>query len=140
VAVSEPVTKVLQAFIKSNYSGTIVEVACGRYSATALALRCFFKVIATDVLETNAVDYHFEPIYVKDDVTRPNLRLYLDASLIYSIRPPLEIQQSILDLSERIGADSIIKPFGSEIIEDARLSLRSYRGHALYLCRNGNSA
>jgi uncharacterized protein len=137
---SERVAEVLQEFIKNNYSRTIVEVGCGRYSAIALALRRFVKVIATDILETDAVDCQLEPIYIKDDITCPNLRLYLGASLMYSIRPPLEIQQSILDLSERIGADALIKPFGSEIIADTRLSLRSCRGLPLYLFRMGTSA
>ncbi|MGZ8891896.1 MAG: UPF0146 family protein, partial [Halobacteriota archaeon] len=63
-------------------------------------------------------------------------RVYQGASLIFSSRPPLEIQSSILALSERIGADALIKPFGSEIIEDVRLSLRSFRGLPLYLFRN----
>ena len=131
------VTEVLTEFIKGNYSKIIVEVGCGRFSAVAVALRPFFKVMATDLLEIDAVDCRLAPIYVKDDVTCPVLRVYQGASLIFSSRPPLEIQSSILALSERIGADALIKPFGSEIIEDVRLSLRSFRGLPLYLFRNG---
>jgi uncharacterized protein len=130
------VTEVLTEFIKNNYSKMIVEVGCGRFSAVAVALRPFFKVAATDLLEIDAVDCRLAPIYVKDDVTCPVLRVYQDASLLFSSRPPLEIQSSILALSERIGADVLIKPFGSEIIEDVRLSLRSFRGLPLYLFRN----
>jgi uncharacterized UPF0146 family protein len=136
VAESERVTEVLLEFIKSRYSGTIVEIGCGKCSPTAIALSRFFEIVATDVLEINAVDHHIEQIYVKDDVTHPNLQLYLDASLIYSIRPPLEIQQSILNLSERVRADSIIKPLESEIIEDKRLRLRNFRGLSLYFFTN----
>lgn len=136
----ERVAEVLREFIKNNYSRMIVEVGCGRFSAIAVALRPCFKVAATDILETDAVDCRLAPIYVKDDVTGPDLRLYRGANLIYSIRPPLEIQPSILDLSERIGADALIKPFGSEIIEDMRLNLRSCRGLPLYLFRNGRQA
>lgn len=130
------VTDVLTEFIKDNYSKMIVEVGCGTFSAVAVALRPFFKVTATDLLEIDAVDCRLAPIYVKDDVTCPVLRVYQGASLIFSSRPPLEIQSSILAISERIGADALIKPFGSEIIEDVRLSLRSFRGLPLYLFRN----
>jgi len=130
------VTEILTEFIKNNYSKMIVEVGCGRFSAVAVALRPFFKVAATDLLEIDAVDCRLAPIYVKDDITCPVLRVYQGASLIFSYRPPLEIQSSILALSERIGADVLIKPFGSEIIEDVRLSLRSFRGLPLYLFRN----
>lgn len=136
----ECVAEVLREFIKNNYSRTIVEVGCGRFSAIAVALRPCFKVTATDILETDAVDCRLAPIYVKDDITRPDLQLYRGANLIYSIRPPLEIQPSILDLSERIGADTLIKPFGSEIIEDMRLRLRSCRGLPVHLFRNGRRA
>jgi uncharacterized protein len=132
----ERVTEVLTEFIKNNYSKMIVEVGSGRFSAVALALRPFFKVTATDLLEIDAIDCRLAPIYVKDDVTCPVLRVYQGASLIFSSRPPLEIQSSILAVSERIGADVLIKPFGSEIIEDVRLSLQSFRGLPLYLFRN----
>ncbi len=132
----EGVTEVLTEFIQNHYSKTIVEVGCGRFSAIAVALQPFFKVTATDLLEIDAVDSRLAPIYVKDDVTCPVLHVYRGASLIFSFRPPLEIQSSILALSERIGADVLIKPFGSEIIEDVRLSLQSFRGVPLYLFRN----
>src|SRR5659263_683627 len=105
----------------------IVEVGCGRFSAVAVALRPFFKVTATDLLEIDAVDCRLAPVYIKDEVTSPVLRVYPGASLIFSSRPPLETQSNILALSERIGADALIKPFGSEIIEDMRLTLRSVR-------------
>jgi uncharacterized protein len=133
----ECVAEVLREFIKNNYSRTVVEVGCGRFSAIAVALRPSLKVTATDILETEVVDRRLAPIYVKDDITHPDLQLYRGADLVYSIRPPLEIQPSILDLSERIGADALIKPFGSEIIEDRRLHLCSCQGLPLYLFRNG---
>ena len=133
---NDRVAEVLTDFIKTNYSKMIVEVGCGRFSAVAVALRPFFKVTATDLLDIDAVDCRLAPVYVKDDVTSPVLRVYKGASLIFSSRPPLEIQSNILALSERIGADALIKPFGSEIIEDVRLTLRSFRGVPLYLFKN----
>ncbi|MGZ4863141.1 MAG: UPF0146 family protein [Halobacteriota archaeon] len=130
------VAEVLVDFIKANYSNMVVEVGCGRFSAVAVALRPFFKVTSTDLLEIDAVDCRLAPIYVKDDITSPVLRVYQGASLLFSSRPPLEIQSNILALSELIGADALIKPFGSEIIDDVRLTLLSFRGLPLYLFRN----
>ena len=130
------VAQLLTEFIRNNYATTVVEGGCGRYSATAHALRSLFKVTATDILEKEYIDRCLKPIYVKDDITRPDLSLYQGANLIYSIRPPLEIQQNIVDLSERLNADVLIKPLGSEIIADHRLNLCNYRGLPFYLFRH----
>ncbi|HYA32522.1 MAG TPA: UPF0146 family protein [Candidatus Bathyarchaeia archaeon] len=133
---SDSCGRVLTDFILSsypNYSTKVVEVGSGRYSAVALALHSHYDVTATDILETNAVDSRLKPLYIKDDVTRPDLGLYRGARLIYSIRPPIEIQPYILKLSERVGADMLIKPLGSEILSDTRLSLINLRGKAIYV-------
>ena len=130
---SDRCAEVLPEFIRNNYATRLVEVGSGRYSEVAVVLRSTFKVTATDILEIDAVDCRLKPIYVKDDVTRPDLRLYRGASLIYSIRPPMEIQRNIIELAEVIGADTLIKPLGSEIIADTRLSLINFRGMPLYI-------
>ena len=136
---SDRSAEVLPEFIRNNYSARLVEVGSGRYSEVAIALRSRFKVTATDILEIDAVDCRLKPIYVKDDVTRPDLRVYRGASLIYAIRPPMEIQRSIIELSERIGADALIKPLGSEIIEAARLRLINFRGMPMYIVRHATA-
>jgi uncharacterized UPF0146 family protein len=133
---SDRCAEVLPEFIRNNYSTALVEVGSGRYSRVALALRSRFKVTATDILEIDAIDCRLKPIYVKDDVTCPDLQLYRGASLIYAIRPPMEIQRSIIELSEQIAADTLIKPLGSEIIEDTRLSLINFRGMPMYILRH----
>jgi len=136
---SDRCAEVLPEFIRNNYSARLVEVGSGRYSEVAIALRSRFKVTATDILEIDAVDCRLKPIYVKDDVTHPDLRVYRGASLIYAIRPPMEIQRSIIELSERIGADALIKPLGSEIIEAARLRLINFRGMPMYIVRHATA-
>jgi hypothetical protein len=135
-AVAHCIAKLLTEFIRNNYAASVVEVGCGRYSATAHALRSVFKVTATDILEKEYIDRRLRHIYVKNDITRPDLSLYRGANLIYSIRPPLEIQQNIVDLSEQLNADALIKPLGSEIIADRRLNLCNYRGLPFYLFRH----
>jgi uncharacterized UPF0146 family protein len=127
--------EVLSEFIRNNYSSKLVEVGSGRYSEVALALRAEFQVTATDILENGAIDYRLKPLYVKDDVTNPDLGLYRGVSLIYSIRPPMEIQRNIIELSERIGSDLLVKPLGCEIIEDTRLNLINFQGLALWVLR-----
>ena len=130
---SDRCAEVLPEFIRNNYATRLVEVGSGRFSEVAVALRSTFKVTATDILEIDAVDCRLKPIYVKDDVTRPDLRVYRGASLIYSIRPPIEIQRNIIELAAVIGADTLIKPLGSEIIADTRLGLINFRGMPLYV-------
>jgi len=132
---SDRCAEVLPEFIRNNYATRLVEVGSGRFSEVAVALRSTFKVTATDILEIDAVDCRLKPIYVKDDVMRPDLGVYRAASLIFSIRPPIEIQRNIIELAEVIGADTLIKPLGSEIITDTRLSLINVRGTPLYVLR-----
>ena len=56
-----------------------------------------------------------------DDITNPDLNIYRDASLIYSIRPPEELQQHIKVVAEAVGADLIIKPLSTEFIQVDRI-------------------
>ncbi len=89
----------------------------------------------TDVLESEAVDGCIRPIYAKDDITSPDLRLYQNVQLLYSIRPPLEIQRGILNVAQVVHADVLIKPLGDEITEALRAFLRNYRGIVFYYFR-----
>jgi len=43
------------------------------------------------------------------------LDLYRGASLIYSIRPPLEIQLAMGRLAKKVGAEVMVRPLGDEI-------------------------
>jgi uncharacterized UPF0146 family protein len=45
------------------------------------------------------------------------LELYRGASLIYSIRPPLEMQLAMGQLAAKIGADVLIRPLMDEVAE-----------------------
>ena len=54
---------------------------------------------------------------LEDDIFSPRLELYLGASLIYSIRPPLEMQLAIGLLAAGIGADVLIRPLMDEIAD-----------------------
>jgi len=51
-----------------------------------------------------------------DDIFDPTPELYRGACLIYSIRPPVEMQPAMGRLALSIGADLIIRPLGDEIV------------------------
>ncbi len=125
----------MAAFIKDHYSGRVIEVGCGRRSYVAFSLAPFLDVVATDVLEGEAVDECIRPLYVKDDIMSPDLRRYHGAQLLYSIRPPLEIQHGILKTALIVHADVLIRPLGGEIIEDLQGYLSNFRGIAFYYYR-----
>ncbi|RLG29731.1 hypothetical protein DRN98_08085, partial [Methanosarcinales archaeon] len=57
------------------------------------------------------------PGYVKDDILSPDIEIYEGADIIYSIRPPEELQVSIARVASAVGADLILKPLGSEIVD-----------------------
>lgn len=104
----------LAEFIGQNYSGRIVEVGAGHESAVArLLLARGQDVVLTDKEERFLENMHVE----KDDIFAPRMELYQGASLLYSIRPPLELQIAMVELAARIGADVLIRPLQDEVAE-----------------------
>ena len=53
----------------------------------------------------------------KDDIFAPRMELYQGASLLYSIRPPLELQIAMGELAAQVGADILIRPLQDEVAE-----------------------
>ena len=47
----------------------------------------------------------------------PRLDLYRGASLLYSIRPPLELQMAMGRAAARVGADVLVRPLENEVAE-----------------------
>src|SRR5207247_3142261 len=47
---------------------------------------------------------------VADDVMSPQMPIYKDATLVYSIHPPLEIVGPMVELAGRVGADLLVVP------------------------------
>lgn len=52
-----------------------------------------------------------------DDITNPNLSIYEESDLIYSIRPPIDIQRHIAKVCEKVEADLVLIPFKDEVLE-----------------------
>jgi uncharacterized UPF0146 family protein len=104
----------LAEFIDQNYSGRIVEVGAGHVPAVALQL----LARGLDVVLTDREERLLENMrVVKDDIFAPRMELYQGASLIYSIRPPLELQIAMGEVAARVGADILIRPLQDEVAE-----------------------
>ncbi len=99
-------------FILKNYSGKVVEVGVGFVNDVASRLRPL-EVVATD---TNS--YRIDGMQVEgDDIFYPRMEIYKGASLIYSIRPPLEVQLAMGMVALKVGADVLIRPLGDEVAD-----------------------
>ena len=102
----------LAKFILKNYSGKVVEIGAGRILDVALRLRSL-EIVATDIQGCFTGAIRVE----RDDIFSPNKKIYRGASLIYSIRPPMELQIAIGELAFEIGADVLIRPLDDEVVD-----------------------
>ena len=104
----------LAEFIARDYSGRVVEVGAGYFADVALALMARgLEVTLTDKEERLLGSLRV----MEDDIFSPHLELYLGASLVYSIRPPLEMQLAMGHLAAKIKADVLIRPLMDEIAD-----------------------
>ncbi|MDD4653155.1 MAG: UPF0146 family protein [Methanothrix sp.] len=102
----------LARYICTNYSGRVVEVGVGHFPDVAAILKTGgMDVILTDK-ESRALG---NLTVVKDDIFSPRLELYRGASLLYSLRPPQELQIGMGSLAIKVGADVLIRPLGDEV-------------------------
>jgi uncharacterized protein len=111
-----------------SHSSIIVEVAVGHFPKVACNLKKHLKV---DILMTDIKPYH--DWIVLDDIRQPNLKIYKDAGLIYSIRPPEELHPYLEKLSDNVGADLIIKPLSTDSIQTVeKMDLVNYKKAVFY--------
>ena len=111
-------------FIAKNYKGKVVEIGIGNNKVVFDELKKLgVEVIATDIRKIDLA-------YV-DDVCDPDMSIYKDAKLIYSIRPPYEMQICMIRLAKRIGCDVIIVPLKNEVIAGGKLV--NYKSARFYL-------
>lgn len=102
----------LAEYILQHYSpgSRVIEVGVGRHPDIAEMLQSAYDFSCTDVLSPGPEGLN----YVRDDIFKPDMGLYRGAGLIYSIRPPVDMQDSIAAVASKVGADLIIRPFSSE--------------------------
>ncbi len=97
----------------------IAEIGVGKYSFVYDYLNAHenIEIIKTDISPADSS-------VIKDDVTDPDLNLYKDLDIIYSVRPPGELQPYIVDLALKVNAKLIIKPLFNEDINTKRVKLK----------------
>lgn len=110
----------------------IAEVGIGKFSKVAdtLSQKENITLIKTDINpDSDEV--------IRDDVTNPDLRLYEDVDIIYSIRPPSELQPHLVNLAQKTGSQLIIKPLTNEDLNTGRvkMKLKNYKKASFYILR-----
>lgn len=110
----------------------IAEIAVGKFSQVAdrLAQKENITLIRTDIIPNDSS-------VIKDDITNPNLELYNGVDIIYSIRPPSELQPYLLELAQKTDAQLIIKPLTNEDLNTGRvkMKLKNYGRASFYVLR-----
>jgi uncharacterized UPF0146 family protein len=104
-------------FIASRYNNA-VEIGIGHFPDVAFALlKRRVRVFGTDVRPFQYPGLNV----VVDDITEPEISLYREIKLIYSMRPPPELIPYIKRLAGLISADLILKPLSDEYLDGWRL-------------------
>ncbi len=103
-------------YILKNYRNKVVEIGVGCMPHVALALKEGMDVVVTDVVAQRYAGVRF----CLDDIFAPDMGIYKGATLIYSIRPPIDMVDAIAGVAEKVGADLLIRPFGNEKAEFRR--------------------
>ena len=126
------------AMEKSKRTGRntkIVEIGVGRFQSISNRLQENenIEVIMTDINPSN------ENV-VKDDIFNPNMRLYENTDIMFSIRPTAEIQKAIMDLRDELNCTLIIKPLFNEDlnIELKKMKLKNHGRASFYIYAGEN--
>ena len=134
----ENISNYIINYIKNKKSGIensyIVEVGIGHYLKVAKTLKDYGINVAVVDIKRNVIERaKREGLNGQmDDVFNPKLEIYKYADLIYSIRPPRDLQYQLLKLSKEYKVPLIIRPLSGEFVIDG-LKLINYRGDVLYL-------
>ena len=109
----------------------IVEIGVGRFQSISNRLQENenIEVIMTDINPSN------ENV-VKDDIFNPNMRLYENTDILFSNRPPAEIQKAIMDLRDELDCTLIIKPLFNEDLNielKKKMKLKNHGRSSFYI-------
>ena len=110
----------------------IAEIGVGKFDQIAdiLSQRENITLIKTDINpKDNTV--------IKDDITNPDLDLYKNVDIIYSIRPPSELQPHLVNLAQKMDSQLIIKPLTNEDLNTPRvkMKLKNFKRASFYVLR-----
>ena len=97
----------------------IAEIGVGKFDKVAgsLSEQDNITLIKVDILPADAT-------VIKDDITNPDLSIYEDVDIIYSIRPPSELQPHLVNLALKINSQLIIKPLTNEDLNTGRVKMK----------------
>ncbi len=123
-------------YILKNYLNKVVEVGVGCLPQVSLLLKNKLDVVVTDVLEKK----YYGVKFCRDDIFAPDIGIYRNASLLYSIRPPIDLQDAMAKVAKEVGADLLIRPFGNEKADLGRYfknyTLVNYKKARFYLYKD----
>lgn len=108
----------------------VVEIGVGKFFDISNYL------IACESIDLIKVDINpADSSVVKDDIMEPDLSIYEGVDLIYSIRPPYEIQPYLIDLSEKVNSSIIIKPLSGEDlnVKGKNMHLKNFKKVSFYI-------
>ncbi|MBQ6138873.1 MAG: hypothetical protein IJI80_04270 [Methanobrevibacter sp.] len=115
---------------KTGKKTKIVEIGAGKFQTISknLSENENIDIIMTDINPAN------ENI-IKDDVFNPNMNIYKDADILFSIRPPAELQEAIMKIRDEVNATLIIKPLFNEDlnIKSKKMKLKNYNRASFYI-------
>ncbi|KZX14332.1 UPF0146 family protein [Methanobrevibacter curvatus] len=114
----------------NNKKVKVIEIAVGKFFDVSNYLKksnCNeIDLILTDINPDNSK-------IIKDDIFNPNFEIYNNADIIYSIRPPYELQENIIKLANKENAILIIKPlYNDDIYKKEKMKLKSYKKTNFY--------
>ena len=108
----------------------IVEIGAGKFQTISKILSENENI---DILMTD-IDPANENI-IKDDVFNPDISIYEGADILFSIRPPAELQEAIMKIRDKVNATLIIKPLFNEDLnmKTKKMKLKNYNRASFYI-------
>ena len=115
---------------KTGKKTKIVEIGAGKFQTISKNLSENENI---DILMTD-IDPANESI-IKDDVFNPNMNIYKGADILFSIRPPAELQEAIMKIRDEVNATLIIKPLFNEDLnmKTRKMKLKNYNRASFYI-------
>ena len=115
---------------KTGKKTKIVEIGAGK-----------FQTISKNLSENENIDIVMTDIdpadenIIRDDVFNPNMNIYKDADIVFSIRPPAELQEAIMKIRDNANATLIIKPLFNEDLnmKTKKMKLKNYNRASFYI-------
>ncbi|WP_459202177.1 UPF0146 family protein [Methanococcus sp. CF] len=127
-------------YINENYCDIknnglkVAELGIGFYFDNAKKLKdSGFDVIVIDINKNAVLEAEKNGLNAFcDDLFNPNFEIYKNVGLIYSFRPPRDLQPFILEIAKKINCNLIVKALSGEEPVD-ELKLINYNGKPIYI-------